>query len=97
MLVAYGGLNGIYGVYIAARKQRLSTYDANVQQGMYLASWAENTHLKKTRPSADKWFALRERLKWYVPKGMLAFLMAMEIKIKGLGGVRRYLKHYKKL
>jgi len=97
MPVAFGGLNGLYGVFIAARKQDASTCDANVQQGMYLAAWAENAHLKKSRPSADKWFALRERLKWYVPKGMLSFLMTLEAKVNGFGGVRRYLKHYKNL
>ena len=96
--LSFGGLNrGLYGIFMAARRRDGSTYDANVQQGMYLAAWAENSHIKKPPTFTNKWLALRERLKPHVPKVLLPFLMTVEAKVKAAGGLSRYLKHYKNL
>jgi len=96
--ISFGGLSrGIYGIFVVTRKQDGSTCDANVQQGAYLAAWAEGGDLNKPRIFKNKWLALRERLKPKIPRGVLPLLMTVEAKINAAGGVPRYLKHYKTL
>jgi len=82
--------------YFAAQKQPDTTGDANVQQGMYLTAW---TKKGDDGDSASKsgWPALRERLKPYVPGSLVPFLMALEARMQKIGGISRYLEHYKDL
>jgi hypothetical protein len=96
--VSFGGLNrGLYGVYIVVRKQDCSSYNANVQQGLYLEAWAEDAELNNPKTFKNKWRALRERLKPHIPKALVPLLMMAEAKVNAIGGVSRYLKHYKTL
>ena len=96
-----GGLNrAMCNIYIAAGKQPGATCDADVQQGMFLRAWVTNARNNDPGQVAiDKggWAALRERLKPHVPKTLLPILMTIEAKMKTIGGVRRYLEHYKDL
>ena len=103
-LVAFaftGGLNrAMCGIYIAARKQPGATFDAEVQQGMFQGFWTDQS--KGVDPgqaalSKGGWPALRERLKPYIPTGLIPILMAIEARLKTMGGVGRYLEHYKNL
>ena len=96
--ISFGRLSrGLYGVFIVVRKQDGSTANANVQQGMYLAAWAEDAELNNPKTFKNKWRALRERLKPHIPKALVPLLMIAEMKVNAIGGVSRYLKHYKTL
>ena len=82
--------------YFAAQKQPDTTGDANVQQGMYLTAWSRKGD-DGDSASKSGWPALRERLKPYVPGSLVPFLMALEAKMQKIGGISRYLEHYKDL
>ncbi len=84
--VAFGGLKGTYVNFIAVQKQSDSTYNANVQQGVYLPAWA-----------GDAPQTLRERLKWHVPRSLIPFLQILEAKVNAFGGLSKYLKKYKNM
>jgi hypothetical protein len=96
-----GGLNrAMCGIYLAARKQSGATCDAAIQQGMFLAAWADKADggkLGRAASSKVGWPALRERLKPYIPKALIPILMTLEARLNTLGGVGRYLEHYKNL
>jgi len=96
-----GGLNrGMWSVYVAARKQPGATCDAEVQQGFFMAAWADEASGGNPGHAAISkrgWPALRERLKPHVPTALVPILVGMEARMKTLGGVGRYLKRYKKL
>jgi len=82
--------------YFAAQKQPDSTCDANVQQGMYLTAWSRKADRGDSVPRRG-WPALRERLKPYVPAPLVPFLLALEARMQKIGGISRYLEHYKNL
>ncbi len=82
--------------YFAAQKQPDATCDANVQQGMYLTAWFKKGDDGDSASRSD-WPALRERLKPYVPGSLVPFLMALEARMRKIGGISRYLEHYKDL
>ncbi len=95
-----GGLNrAICSIYFAAQKQPATTCDADVQQGMFLTAWSAKARGIDSDPLATKsgWPALRERLKPYVPRPLIPILLSVEARMKTLGGVARYLEHYKNL
>jgi SAM-dependent methyltransferase len=90
-----GGLNRkMCGVYVAARKLPGSTCDASVQQGMFSRTWTRGTADPATG-SAGRWQAFRERLKPHVPRFLIPALLAIEARMKTLGGVRRYLQRHR--
>lgn len=82
--------------YFAAQKQPDTTSDANVQQGMYLTPWSKKGVNGDSAPKSG-WPALRERLKPYVPRSFIPLLMALESRMQKVGGISRYLEHYKDL
>ena len=98
---AFSGLMSrtMCSTYFAAQKQPGTTSDADVQQGMYLTAWSSKAGRVDSDASAPKsgWLALRERLKPYVPRSMIPFLMALEARMQKFGGISRYLEHYKDL
>jgi hypothetical protein len=86
----------MWSTYFAAQKQPDTTCDANVQQGMYLTAWSRKSEGGDSN-SKRGWSAMRERLKPYVPRSLIPFLMALEARIQKIGGISRYLQHYKDL
>lgn len=51
---SYGGLNkGIYYVFVVVKKTDKSTYDASVQQGVYLEKWKSASNTKNVKIKAD--------------------------------------------
>jgi SAM-dependent methyltransferase len=81
--------------YFASQKQPGATCDANVQQGMYLTAWSKKVGSDSVPKSA--WLSFRERLKPYVPELLIPYLLALESRIQKIGGIARYLEHYKNL
>ena len=82
--------------YFASQKQPGATCDANVQQGMYLTAWSKKGDGRDS-VSPSGWLSLRERAKPFVPRLLIPYLMALEARIQKIGGIARYLEHYKNL